>query len=68
MKGMVLIMKKRSVKKTVGWILIVVQIMGIFGNLMSGGLPSSVPGLLGFFSFAIVGIILLVLDSNNKKN
>ena len=62
-------MKKYNIKITIGWILVAVQCLAIFGNIMSGsGLPSGIPGLIGFLSFGIVGIILLVLGYKNKQD
>jgi len=62
-------MKKHNIKIIIGWILIAVQCLGIFGTIMSGnGFPSGIPGLIGFFSFAIVGVILLVLGYKNKQD
>lgn len=62
-------MKNHNKKIIIGWVLIVLQCMGIFGNVMSGnGLPTGIPGFIGFFSFSIVGVILLVLGYRNKQN
>ena len=64
-----MIMKKHNVKIIIGWILIILQCMGIFGTIMSGnGFPTGVPGFIGYFSFSIIGVILLVLGYRNKHN
>ena len=64
-------MKKHSVKKIVGWILVVIQIFGIIGRMMSGEpFPSGISGffnLIGFLLFGIVGVILLVLAYKDKE-
>lgn len=62
-------MKKHNIKIIAGWILVAVQCMGIFGTLLSGNsFPSGIPGLIGFFLFGIIGVILLVLGYKNKQN
>ena len=51
--------------KRAGIILMVVQVLALFGNLMAGGsvFEGGILRLLGFFSFGIVGIILYVKGS-----
>ena len=62
-------MKKHNIKIIAGWILVAVQCLAIFGNIMSGnGFPSGIPGLIGFFSFGIIGVILLILGYKNNQN
>lgn len=69
--------KKGKVRIGIGIALIVFQILGIVGNFntygsiippLKGGEAYSIGYLIGYFSFAIVGIILLVVGYNAFKN
>ncbi len=62
-------MKKHRVKIIIGWVLIVAQCLGILGNLMGGNFEfTGIANALGYFSYGIVGIILLIIGySQNYK-
>ncbi len=64
-------MKKHNTKIIIGWILIAIQVMAIIGRLLNQTrFPTGIPGffnIIGFFSFAIVGIILLILGYKPQK-
>ena len=57
-------------KKILGWILVIIQCIAIIGRLASGAsFPSGIPGffnLLGFLSFGIIGVILLIVAYKNE--
>lgn len=53
--------------KTAGIILLVLQAIGLIGGLIRHSLPTSLPGLIGYFSFGIVGIILICI-AKSKEN
>ena len=40
--------------KIVGIILLVLQAVGLLGGLIGQSIPTSLPGLIGYFSFGIV--------------
>lgn len=59
------------VLKIIGWILIAMQILSIYGTSMGGGLHfgSGVNGLMemiGYFSFGIVGVLLIIAGNKLK--
>ena len=59
------------VLKIIGWILIAMQILSIYGTSMGGGLHfgSGVYGLMemiGYFSFGIVGVLLIIAGNKLK--
>jgi hypothetical protein len=63
-------MKKNKTKIIIGWILIVLQCFAVFSRIINGSpFPEGIAGffnILGFFSFGIVGAILLILGYNQK--
>ena len=53
--------------KILGIILLVFQAISIYGLIISGdSLPNSIPGLIGYFWAAIIGVILLIKASKKK--
>lgn len=65
-------MKKHNKKIVIGWILIILQLIALIGRLLSGiPFPTGVLGffnIIGFFSFSIVGAILLFLGYKSNKH
>jgi hypothetical protein len=57
--------------KTIGIILIILQIVGLFGSVVNGSISTlflrGIPYLLGYFLPAIIGIILLTKASKKNK-
>ena len=64
-------MKKNSVKKMIGWILVVLQIFAIIGRIASGtpfsGGVAGLFNLLGFLLFGIIGAILIIVSYKDKN-
>lgn len=56
--------------KTAGIILLVLQAIGLIGGLIGQSLPTSLPGLIGYFLCGIIGIILIckAKSKENKEN
>ena len=57
--------------KTFGWILIVLQILSLYGTSMGGGMRLSgglfgLFELVGYFLFGIVGILLIIAGNKLK--
>ena len=57
--------------KIAGIILIILQIIAVVGSFIGGRNPFTVgfPGLIGYFIFGIIGVILLIIYyvRKNKK-
>ena len=61
----------KTIAKIVGWLLIVMQIMSLAGGgapSFRGNLLMILAELLGFFSFGIIGVILLILGHREREN
>lgn len=55
-------------KRNFGIFFIILQCFALYGNISSGdGLPTNIPGLIGFFIFGILGILLIILDIKDNK-
>ena len=64
-------MNKKEIKhgkRNFGIFLIILQCLAIYGLISSGdGFPTNIPGLIGFFIFGIIGVILIILDFKSNK-
>lgn len=54
--------------KIAGIVLIIFQVLAFLGGAVSGVLPTSFFGLLGFFSPSIIAIILLISAAKKNNN